>query len=82
MKKFNDELYELFPDDEMQRHSKFKNLDDFMGNLGVKNQNEFDNLSDDLLDKFVKENTDFDNWKAMDKHANQIYLQRQKAFNL
>lgn len=74
---------ELFNDDFISQHSKFKTISELLepSGLDFSSQEAFRNINVEELDKYISENTDFSSWEEMKSAATHALLSK-KVFNI
>ena len=70
---------ELFNDEFMQAHTKYKNISSFLHDscLDFSNQEAFRNIDESELDKYIFSHSDFESWHDMKLSATQEIISRQ-----
>ena len=70
---------ELFNDEFMQAHTKYKNISSFLHDSGLdfSSQEAFRNIDESELDKYISSHSDFESWHDMKLSATQEIISMQ-----
>lgn len=71
MKKLNGHvsLKKLFPENFMQKHTKFKTIKELLAAINIMDQQAFDERDKTEVDAFIAQHTDFKSWDDMQSTA-------------
>lgn len=67
----------VFTAEFMQKHSKFKTIEEFFNGNKITNQAELERISDQEMNKYVNAKTDFGSWQKMLDAATTEHIKRQ-----